>query len=148
MRGYFAVGAITGLAGLIACGGPQNAGDAGATCFRDDDCAYGLVCAIPNGSSARTCTADVSGLISKVDPGLLGAGGAMAGTAGVPAGGAPAAGAGGVGGGGKGGVGGNAGRAGAGGGGAGGTLSGGASSGGSTTKGGVGGAMAGGGSSP
>ena len=77
MRGYFAAGGALWLAGLVACGGPERIGDAGATCFRDDDCGYGLVCAVPSGASERVCTADVSGLISTLDPELSPAGGTI-----------------------------------------------------------------------
>lgn len=55
---------------LAACGGPQRAGKAGDDCFRDDDCAYGLICAVPNGKTRRVCTADVSSLVVVVDAGV------------------------------------------------------------------------------
>jgi hypothetical protein len=76
-----------------ACGGPQKAGNAGAVCFRDDDCALGLVCAIPEGGTARVCTSDVGGLISEVDAGIAYGGAATAGSAagGAASGGTPSA---------------------------------------------------------
>jgi hypothetical protein len=62
------------VAVLTGCGGPQGQGGQGATCFRDDECAYGLVCAaIPGGE--RTCTSDVSALVGEYAPALPPAGG-------------------------------------------------------------------------
>lgn len=64
-----------------ACGGPQSVGEAGAECFRDDECAFGLVCTVPQGGEGRVCTRDVSGLVTEVDVPVAGsaAGGASAG---------------------------------------------------------------------
>lgn len=56
--------------GAVACGGPQKAGKSGAVCFRDDDCMLGLVCVAPEGSTARVCSDDVTGIISEVDAGV------------------------------------------------------------------------------
>jgi hypothetical protein len=73
--------------GAAACGGPQKAGKKGAVCFRDDDCALGLVCVAPEGTTARVCTDDVGGILSEVDAGTTPGGGA-----GSAAGGAAASG--------------------------------------------------------
>ena len=51
-----------------ACGGPQKLGEAGATCFRDDDCRPGLACVAPSAmDSKRVCSSDLTPLISMVD---------------------------------------------------------------------------------
>ncbi|HKY35887.1 MAG TPA: hypothetical protein VJN18_08110 [Polyangiaceae bacterium] len=50
-----------------ACGGPQELGSAGATCFRDDECEPGLICVAPVDSTSRVCSNDPTPLISKVD---------------------------------------------------------------------------------
>jgi hypothetical protein len=51
--------------GYAACGGPQEPGAAGDECYRDADCKAGLVC-VPAGSR-RSCSNDVSGLVSMVE---------------------------------------------------------------------------------
>lgn len=51
--------------GYAACGGPQEPGAAGDECYRDADCKAGLVC-VPDGSR-RSCSNDVSGLVSRVE---------------------------------------------------------------------------------
>jgi hypothetical protein len=51
--------------GYAACGGPQEPGAAGDECYRDADCKAGLVC-VPDGSR-RSCSNDVSGLVSMVE---------------------------------------------------------------------------------
>ena len=69
-----------------ACGGPQALGDAGAKCFRDDDCSPGLICvAPPMDSLNRVCSSDPTPLISNVDgpPVAMGGDAAMAGSAGA-----------------------------------------------------------------
>ena len=77
------------------CGGPQKLGDAGATCFRDDDCNAGLICVAPTADDIhRVCNSDATPLISMVkgpDYGGMGTGGGAgtgAGSGGVAAGGA------------------------------------------------------------
>ena len=51
-----------------ACGGPQKLGDSGATCFRDDDCAPGLICVAPSATDLRrVCSNDPTPLISTVE---------------------------------------------------------------------------------
>lgn len=50
---------------VAACGGPQEPGEEGTSCYRDADCAAGLVCVGP--PSERVCSRDVSGLISQVE---------------------------------------------------------------------------------
>ncbi len=52
----------------LACGGPQKQGEAGAICFRTDDCAVGFAC-VPetNGASKRVCSSDLSGIVPKGD---------------------------------------------------------------------------------
>lgn len=84
-----------------ACGGPQKLGDAGATCFRDDDCTAGLICvAAEEGDINRVCSDDPTPLISNVDgpPVMMAMGAAGAGGAAgmATAGSAPMAGAGGT----------------------------------------------------
>src|SRR5262245_47257149 len=64
--GKLALGTALALAAL-ACGGPQEQGDQGATCFRDDECAFGLVCAAV-GNGERTCTSNVADLVSTYMP--------------------------------------------------------------------------------
>ena len=69
-----------------ACGGPQALGDADAKCFRDDDCAPGLICvAPPMDSLNRVCSSDPTPLISNVDgpPVAMGGDAAIAGSAGA-----------------------------------------------------------------
>lgn len=83
-----------------ACGGPQDPGKLGATCFRDDDCKAGLICVAPTGETDRVCSDDPTPLISNVEgPPVIDTGGAAAG-GGAPAvaggGMAPVAGTGGV----------------------------------------------------
>ncbi|HWA74871.1 MAG TPA: hypothetical protein VG937_21155 [Polyangiaceae bacterium] len=114
------------LVGVVACGGPQRQGGSGSTCFRDDECAYGLVCAAQTGGSSRSCTEDVTGLISLVDAGLPSAGAAGSSAGRVGTGGAG-------GGGGKGGASGSA----TGGAATGGAATGGAATGGASTTGGT-----------
>ncbi|HEY8943994.1 MAG TPA: hypothetical protein VIM73_07025 [Polyangiaceae bacterium] len=87
------VGLVLTVAG--ACGGPQGVGGAGSECFRDDECAFGMVCAVPAGEDARVCTSDVSGLISELPPGAseggrtpMGGGAAIAGRTNGASGGA------------------------------------------------------------
>lgn len=80
MRVLLALSCALVAGAAIGCGGPQKTGSSGATCFRDDDCNFGLVCAVPPGGSARVCTSDVGGLISLVDAGLP-AGGSGGGSA-------------------------------------------------------------------
>jgi len=75
----------------VGCGGPQEQGDPGATCFRDDECAYGLVCAAV-GTGERTCTGDVAGLVSTYAPEMQAAAGGAA-NGGTSAGGDNAGGA-------------------------------------------------------
>lgn len=52
----------------VACGGPQQPGAAGSTCFRTDDCKDGLAC-VPTavGSSTSVCSANLTGIVSMVD---------------------------------------------------------------------------------
>ena len=59
---------VAGVLLAVACGGPQEPGNAGTDCFRDDDCEPGLVCASldPALPDDRVCTDDVSGLVSTV----------------------------------------------------------------------------------
>jgi hypothetical protein len=69
-----------------ACGGPQDLGDAGSKCFRDDDCQAGLICVAPVTSpNSRVCGNDPSSLVSNVDgpPVAMGGDAAMAGNAGA-----------------------------------------------------------------
>jgi hypothetical protein len=79
----------------VGCGGPQKLGDAGATCFRDDDCNAGLICVAKTADDIhRVCSSDPTPLISMVkgpDYGGMSAGGAAG--AGAGSGGAVAAGA-------------------------------------------------------
>ncbi len=83
-----------GVLAAVACGGPQEPGNAGTDCFRDDDCEPGLVCAAidPAAPGDRVCTDDVSSLVSTV-PGPVGdpetPPEGEAGAAPLPAGGAP-----------------------------------------------------------
>src|SRR5688500_2296958 len=77
---------LVGLAGFAACGGPQGQGGQGSTCFRDNECEYGLVCAAV-GSGERTCTSDVAGLVEQYAPDVPAAGGAGSGTGGSANGG-------------------------------------------------------------
>jgi hypothetical protein len=74
------------LAGLAACGGPQGQGGQGSTCFRDNECEYGLVCAAV-GSGERTCTSDVAGLVEQYAPAVPAAGGTANGSGGSATGG-------------------------------------------------------------
>jgi len=53
------------LLGVTACGGPQEPGEEGATCYRDADCQVGLVC-VPNGNE-RNCSKNIGGLVSQVE---------------------------------------------------------------------------------
>jgi hypothetical protein len=53
------------LLSAFACGGPQEPGEEGETCYRDADCKVGLVC-VPNGNE-RNCSKDIGGLVSQVD---------------------------------------------------------------------------------
>jgi hypothetical protein len=83
----------------VACGGPQELGGTGATCFRDDDCKAGTICVAPKPTDIhRVCSKDPTPLISMVEgpppmtmggvagmSGMGGAGTAGAGTAGAPA---------------------------------------------------------------
>jgi hypothetical protein len=70
-----------------ACGGPQELGDAGSKCFRDDDCQPGLICVAPATEPLnRLCGSDPSSLVSTVDgppPVATGGDAAMAGSAGA-----------------------------------------------------------------
>ncbi len=69
-----------------ACGGPQALGDAGAKCFRDDDCSPGLICVAPPMDGVnRVCSSDPTPLISNVarPPLAMGGDAAMAGSAGA-----------------------------------------------------------------
>lgn len=72
---------------LLGCGGPEDEAKRGEACYRDDDCAYGLVCAPPAEGGDRVCTDDVSALVSVVAPPVAPAAGAAnspdAGTAGA-----------------------------------------------------------------
>lgn len=53
--------------GLFACGGPQEPAEEGEDCYRDSDCKVGLVC-VPNpANQTRTCSKNISGLVSMVD---------------------------------------------------------------------------------
>ena len=96
--GKLPLGAGLVLASLLACGGPQGRGGPGSTCFRDDECEFGLVCA-GVGSGERTCTNDVNALIEQYVPDGLPmppAGGTTNGgadTGGADTGGAPGGGA-------------------------------------------------------
>ena len=69
MDGFMRAASL-GLAGFAlwaaGCGGPQEPAEEGADCFRDADCKPGLVC-VPNSSGARTCSDDISGLVSQVE---------------------------------------------------------------------------------
>jgi hypothetical protein len=89
------------------CGGPQKLGDAGATCFRDDDCNAGFICVAPTADDIhRVCSTDPTPLISMVmgpdyggmnmggSAGSGGGGATTAGAAGTPAGGAASGGGG------------------------------------------------------
>lgn len=60
---------LLGLVALAsgACGGPQDHGTKGVTCFRDDDCKPGLICVAPEGAKKRVCSDDPTPLISNVD---------------------------------------------------------------------------------
>ncbi len=59
------VGLVAPLVVAAACGGPQEPGEEGESCYRDADCAAGLVCVpFPDG---RVCSKDISGLISQVE---------------------------------------------------------------------------------
>jgi hypothetical protein len=58
-------GAFALAIACAACGGPQEPSGEGETCYRDADCEVGLVC-VPNGN-ARTCSANVGGLVSQVE---------------------------------------------------------------------------------
>jgi hypothetical protein len=76
------------------CGGPQSLGDAGAQCFRDDDCAPGLICvAPPTDAVNRVCSSDPTPLISNVEgpPVAMGGDAALAGSAGAATAGGGAA---------------------------------------------------------
>jgi len=69
----------------VACGGPQKLGGAGSTCFRDDDCAAGMICVAPTVDDIhRVCSSDPTPLISMVEgpPPTAVAGAAGAATAG------------------------------------------------------------------
>lgn len=50
----------------LACGGPQEPAGEGESCYRDADCAPGLVC-VPGANKDRTCSDDIGGLISQVE---------------------------------------------------------------------------------
>jgi hypothetical protein len=79
----------TALLVAAACGGPQKLGASGSTCFRDDDCAAGLICVAPTATdSRRVCSSDPTPLISMVEGPpvmMMGGGAGMAGTAGMGA---------------------------------------------------------------
>jgi hypothetical protein len=49
----------------LSCGGPQEPGVEGESCYRDADCAHGLVC-VPGANKERTCSKDIGGLVSQV----------------------------------------------------------------------------------
>jgi hypothetical protein len=97
---------VTPLLIGAACGGPQELGVAGATCFRDDECEPGLICVAPEeGDANRVCSNDPTPLISEVEGpppvempmgGAAGMAGAMAvaggGMGAMAGGGAPSAG--------------------------------------------------------
>jgi hypothetical protein len=59
------LGLAVPLVVAAACGGPQEPGAEGESCYRDADCAAGLVCVGP--PKQRVCSSDVSGLISQVE---------------------------------------------------------------------------------
>ena len=69
MAGLFGAAVRLGLAAplvfVAACGGPQEPAEEGESCYRDADCAAGLVC-VP-GREGRACSRDISGLISQVE---------------------------------------------------------------------------------
>lgn len=73
----------------MACGGPQELGAAGTSCFRDDECEAGLICVAPmEGDINRVCSDDPTPLISNVDgPPVVEPMGGSAGAAGAMAGG-------------------------------------------------------------
>jgi hypothetical protein len=69
MGRFFGVAMRLGLAVplvvAVACGGPQEPAEEGESCYRDADCAAGLVCVpFPDG---RVCSKDIRGLISMVE---------------------------------------------------------------------------------
>lgn len=84
----------------VACGGPQDLGRTGATCFRDDDCEAGMICVAPKPTDIhRVCSNDPTPLISMVERppvmaagGTAGSGGAAGGVTGTPTAGTAAAG--------------------------------------------------------
>ncbi len=85
--------ALLAIAVSGACGGPQDHGSKGVTCFRDDDCKPGLICVAPEGSAKRVCSDDPTPLISNVDgPPIAETGGTAPGVGGTAAGGVTVAG--------------------------------------------------------
>lgn len=78
----------------MGCGGPQSLGDERAKCFRDDDCAPGLICVAPPMDAVnRVCSSDPTPLISNVarPPVAMGGDAGVAGAAGAAAAGGGAA---------------------------------------------------------
>lgn len=59
-------GILGALFSLLGCGGPQEPGAEGESCYRDADCAPGLAC-VGDTSDGRKCSRDVSGLVSQVE---------------------------------------------------------------------------------
>ena len=59
-------GAAVLLLVFMGCGGPQEPAEEGENCYRDADCKTGLVCVAAAGAKERTCSSDISGLVSQV----------------------------------------------------------------------------------
>ena len=74
-------GCVLALLYTFGCGGPQELGKAGTKCYRDDDCAAGLICVAPVGKTARVCSSDATPIVSMVEGPPVAEGG----TAGAPA---------------------------------------------------------------
>jgi hypothetical protein len=91
LRGRWGTRRLLGLVALAAsgaCGGPQDHGTKGVTCFRDDDCKPGLICVAPEGAKKRVCSDDPTPLISNVDgPPIAETGGTPPAVGGVAGGG-------------------------------------------------------------
>jgi hypothetical protein len=57
--------ALAAIVGSLSCGGPAKEGEAGADCYRAEECAAGLVCI------DKKCTSDLTSVNFRVDAGMV-----------------------------------------------------------------------------